>query len=93
MNKLTAKLKRTKQLILWLFGKWTMVDGVDCPDFGVSEPSLRDNFSTRLKYFLPKIPFNLRLASKILFGNCTIYNHFDNDYNVYISEIVTTKKI
>lgn len=92
-NKIVCKLKRKKQLILWVCGKWTMVDGVDCPDFGVNEPSLRDNFTTRLKCFLPKIPFNIRLVLKILFGKCTIYNHYDNNFKVYISEIITDKKI
>ena len=92
-NKIEYKLKHKKQLILWLCGKWTMCDGEDCPDFGVDNPELRCNFKTRLKYFIPKVPFNLRLALKILFGKCTIYNHYDNDYKVYISEIITDKKI
>ena len=65
----------------------------DCPDFGFYNPELRNDFKTRLKYFIPKLPFNLRLALKILFGKCTIYNHYDNNYKVYISEIVTDKKI
>ena len=69
-----------------------MCDGEDCPDFGFDNPELRNDFKTRLKYFIPKVPFNLRLESKILFGKCTIYNHYDNDYKVYISEIITDKK-
>ena len=60
--------------------------------FGFYNPDLRNDFKTRLKYFIPKVPFNLRLALKILFGKCTIYNHYDNDYKVYVSEIVTDKK-
>lgn len=92
-NKIVYKLKHKKQLILWFCGKWTMVDGVDCPDFGFDNPELRDCFKTRLKYFLPKIPFNIRLVLKILFGKCTIFNHYDNIFDIYISEIITDKKI
>lgn len=92
-NKIVYKLKHKKQLILWLCGKWTMNNEEDCPDFGFYNPELRNDFKTRLKYFIPKLPFNLRLALKILFGKCTIYNHYDNNYKVYISEIVTDKKI
>ena len=51
-NKIEYKLKHKKQLILWLYGKWTMCDGEDCPDFGIDNPELRYNFKTRLKYFM-----------------------------------------